>query len=327
MSGVSIADYYYKDVSSDSDEDLPLLEGFEESSARQRLLKSNYCSKVILNDEKQQELDLVVGINVSEEYPWKQVTRQSLLDCFTDDDPSPNVTRFRQKLSALEDTELVLAGYVPSLSLEGDDTFLFFENEDAAKEASKIIQQFEAFERRKIKKIFNKRPRPWKSAGSEKEVELQIEKQRTNVAEVEIQLMYPVGQAYKPFEHRFVNDARDGYVELIPKPDEISTLSRTKIDVGIQTAPRRIELEQQTDPTFPANAWTQYFYEIKQEEINEKEIQEEVTQESEEKVESGDEMDADKGTDESKDDESIIPSEAIQKLFEALEFNAIDMYR
>lgn len=205
----------------------------------------------------------MVGINVSEEHPWKQVTRQSLLDCFTEDDADLEIRNFREKLLLLEDTELILVGYAPTLSLAGDDTFLFFEDEESAKEATKIIQKFEAFERRKIKKILHKRARPWKSGGSEKEVDLQIEKRRTNLAEVEIQLLYPIGQAYKSLEHRFADDARDGYVEIVPKKEEMKTLMRTKIDVGIQTAPRRVELEQQTDPTFPANAWTQYFYEIR----------------------------------------------------------------
>lgn len=199
---------------------------------------------------------------MSEEHPWKQVARQDLLDCFAEDDPALEVQKFREKLLLLEDTEVVLAGYAPTLSLSGNDTFLFFEDEDTAREASLIIQKLEAVERRKIKKTLHKHARPWKSGGSEKEVDLQAEKCRTHVAEVEIQLLYPVGQPHKPFEHRFADDARDGYVELVPRKEDINTLKRTKIDVGIQTAPRRIELEQQTDPTFPANAWTQYFYEI-----------------------------------------------------------------
>lgn len=204
-----------------------------------------------------------MGINVSEEHPWKQISRDTLLDCFTEDDSVPEIRKFREKLLHSEDTELILVGYAPTLSLSGDETFLFFEDEESAKEASKIIQKFEAFERRKIKKILHKHARPWKSGGSEKEVDLQIEKRRTNLVEVEIQAFYAIGQAHKPFEHRFADDARDGYVELVPRKEEIKTLKRTKIDVGIQVAPQRIELEQQTEPTFPANAWTQYFYEIR----------------------------------------------------------------
>lgn len=174
-------------------------------------------------------------------------------------DETTEIEEFREKLLLLKEDAVVLVGYAPSLT---PDTFVFFEDEENAKEACEIIRRLEATNRRFLKKSIFKYSRPWRTLGSEKEVNLQIPKARSQTVEIEIQRLDSGRRTYRPFEHRFSNDVRDGYVELVPKNEEFNPLTRKRINLPIQSAPRRIDLEQQTDPTFPSNAWTQYLYEI-----------------------------------------------------------------
>lgn len=179
-------------------------------------------------------------------------------------DSTPELIEFKMKISQMHDDDLVLIGYAPTLS-EDADTFLFFENEDAAKEASELIEKLEAHERQRAKKAIIKQPRQWKSMGSEKEVELTAFRPKTQVLDVEVQSVYPINHPHEPFQFRFVNDVRDGYVELVPrKTISFTNLNRKRVDMFVQSALPRIDLDQQTDPTFPANAWSQYLYEIGQ---------------------------------------------------------------
>lgn len=242
------------------------MHGFNEHSARDRLIGFPNCTRLVLTNEQQRNLGLEIGVNVTEEHPWKQVKKQKILDYLSENETqSEKIKDFRAKLRQLDnddDDEPILVGYVPALSTDGSESFLFFEDEESAKAASRIIQQFEAYERRKLKKILIKYPRPWKTGGSEKDVDLQLDKKPINRTKVEIQRLCLSRRSYQPFEFRFADDVRDGYVELISKIDKTNVLTRRRVNVAVQTAPRRIDREQQTDPTFPANAWSQYFYEI-----------------------------------------------------------------
>lgn len=240
-----------------------MLAEFNEASARRRLLSPKVCTKVTLNSDQQHYLSLEVGINVTEEHPWRQVRKQLILDYLPEGDDIPTeVSDLREKLEDFDDDDLIIVCYVSALSTEESDTFAFFANAAAVKDIGTLIQQFEACGRQKLKKLLYKRARPWKSHGSENEVNLQLEKLRTNKVEVEIQRLCSNQMSHRTFDFRLAGDVRDGYVELVPRKDDIRNLERKRIDIGIQTAPRRINVEQQTDPTFPANAWTQYFYEV-----------------------------------------------------------------
>lgn len=199
-------------------------------------------------------------MNVTEEHPWKQISKETLLDTLTDE--STEIEEFREKLLLLDENALVLVGYAHDASTDDKDVFVFFENEDEARDASDIIKRLEAFDRQYLRKSLHKYSRPWRSLGSEKEVNLQIHKKRIETVEVEIQRLDAGRRAHKPFQHRFADDIRDGYVELVPKHDEDDILQRRRINLPIQSAPQMVSIAQQTDPTFPANAWTQYLYEI-----------------------------------------------------------------
>lgn len=250
--------------SDSDDEDKALLEGFNALSARNRLVSYDHCHKIILDQDLQKELQLEVGIHVSEENPWKQIRKQVLLDYLpVETCASPDVAELRLKLNELCDDSLVLVGYAAAITdVDDTNTYLFYADPETAKESVSLIRRLEAFNRQQVNKTIFKYPRPWKSLGSEIEVDLQLEIKRTDKIEVEIQRLYDSNKAPEPLSFRFAEDVRDGYVELVPKTKNMDVVMRKRVSVAIQSAAQRVESEQQTIPTFPANAWSQYWYEL-----------------------------------------------------------------
>lgn len=250
--------------SDSDDEDQALLDGFNELSARNRLVCYDHCMKIVLNHDMQRCLQLEVGVHVSEENPWKQIRKQLLLDYLPDgENASLGVAELRLKLNQLSDDALVLVGFAAAITdVDAADTFLFFVDPESAKESMSLIQRLEAFERQKVNKTIFKYARPWKSLGSEAEVDLQVEVKRKDRMEVEIQRLYVANESPAPLSFRFAEDVRDGYVELVPKSKNMNIVLRSRVSVAVQSAAQRIDTEQQTDPTFPSNQWSQYWYEL-----------------------------------------------------------------
>lgn len=156
---------------------------------------------------------------------------------------------------------MVLVGYIPTVS-GNEDYFLFFQNDTIAREASEIIEKLEACERRKSNRSIFKRSRPWKSLGSEREVDFLVDRENKKSVDVDVQCIYKINQAHTPFTQRMVADARDGYIDLILKKGVFTNLERKRVDFPIQSSAKRVTREQQTDPTFPSDEWSQYLYEI-----------------------------------------------------------------
>lgn len=251
--------------SDSDDEDKALLDGFNALSARNRLICYDHCIKCVLDHELQKALQLEVGVHVTKENPWKQIRKETLLD-YLPIDRQPEINELRLKLNDLSNDAPVLVGFAAAMTdIENTDTFLFYADQDAAKESVSLIQRLEAFERQRVNKAIYKYPRPWKSLGSELEVNLQVEIKRKDKTEVEIQRLFPSNRAAAAasLSFRFAEDVRDGYVELVPKHKYgTDFVVRNKVSAAVQSAARRVDSEQQTDPTFPANAWSQYSYEL-----------------------------------------------------------------
>lgn len=233
-------------------------------SARNRLTSYDFCTKLVLDQDQQKGLQLEIGVHISEENPWKQVRKEALLDYLPDDETGPpEVAEFRMRLLELESDALVLVGFAAAITdIENTDTFLFYADPEAAKESISLIQRLEAFERQRVKRTIFKYARPWASLGSEAEVDLQVEAKQTDKVEVEIQRLYSNNRPPAQLSFRFAEDVRDGYVELVPKHKDIGVVMRSTVSVAVQCAAQRVETEQQTHPTFPANAWSQYAYEL-----------------------------------------------------------------
>lgn len=270
-----------------------------------------------------------VGSNLSHENPWKQISKQYLEDHLSTDTYEMKV--LKEKLKEIENDPLLLIGYVPHLSDETHDTFIIYLDELTCKEASEIIKRLEAVERRKIVKSIVKYPRPYQSMGSENEVD--VKTYRKNLVDVELQSVYPMRYSKAEFGFRFADDVRDGYAELLPnKKHPIENVQRRMIDRAIQSGSMKVTHEQQTDPTFPTNAWSQYLYDM-EEELQKTKDAETETIASEQTKEDDDEplmFRRKKSKEEIPVVEIIeepVVSEQVEELLEILKFNQIDMYR
>lgn len=281
--------------------------------------------------EQQRDMFIEVGANLSHENPWKQISKQYLEDHLSTDTYEMRV--LKDKLKEIEDDPVLLIGYVPHLSDETKDTFTIYLDELTCKEASEIIKRLEAVERRKITKSIVKYPKPYTSMGSENEVDMFVRTKRTNLVDVELQSVYPMRYTNANFGYRLTDAVRDGYAELTPgKKVQIENVHRIMIDRSIQSGALKVTGEQQTDPTFPTNAWTQYLYDMDEEIQKLKDAETETVVSEQAKEE--DDMPMMFRRKKSKEDAPVVEkveepkvSKQVEELLEILEFNQVDMYR
>lgn len=241
---------------------------FDTALAWEALLTLPSCQEMMLKEPVQKILNLKVGLNVTEEFPWKQITFRKLRDVF---DEIPNGQVLHNTFQSYQLDDHVLVGYAPLITQSMDDApagdpFVLYVDPADAKLALTIIRNIETFERLLMNKRLFKQPRKWVSLGSEDEVNLTLTHRHYEAVEVEIQSVYPLTiPANKEFSPRLSGDARDGYVELLPPEGaNFENVFRRRITVGIQSSFPRVDVEQQTDPTFPTNAWAQYLYEVEE---------------------------------------------------------------
>jgi dynein intermediate chain 3, axonemal len=259
---------------------------------------------------------------VSADQPWKQLRKELFQDFLL---ATPEFVELKEHIRRMEEEQLVLVGYAPELSANDEDMFIVFNNERVAKEASEMIQKMEAFERQRAKNTVFKAARTWKSMGSEQEVDRFLLRQEFDTVDLELQSVYPVKHSKNAeFSFRKVEDARDGYVELVPGRLKFDNVLRKRIDASVQSAPPRVATEQQTDPTFPTNAWSQYLYEINEGITAATSTEKATSEEPDLFVEEPVALLPDQ-TDE--DRVEVTASSQVEELLKTLEFNQIDMYR
>uniref|UniRef100_A0A182N0U4 WD repeat-containing protein 63 n=1 Tax=Anopheles dirus TaxID=7168 RepID=A0A182N0U4_9DIPT len=296
------------------DEEVSMIVGFEESDARQKLHHFPKCSRLVISPDLQAELGMEIGTAVSAEHPWKELKKEIL------EDHLPGKTKvqrqLKDKLKEMEPGRLILVGYLPDQSTEEEDLFAVFTDGRETREARELIRRLELLERLSAAAAMRKRPRRWQSRGSEPHVECFVPHRRTNVVNVESQSIFPAqrGSTYR-FRLRLVDDARDGYVELVPRT-AFRTIVRKSVDFGVQLRPQKVHKHQQTDPTFPTNAWSQYLYEIAGSEQRTATTSTAATTTA---AVATDARPPSPGT--------IRPSGHVEQLLQTLEFNQIDMYR
>lgn len=278
-------------------------------------------------------MHIEIGVNLSNEHPWKQISKQFMEDHIATD--TFELKTLKEKLAQLEGDPLLLVGYCPHLSGEDGDTFIFYLDETTCKDASEIVRRLEAAERRKIKQTIVKRSKPYVSMGSEMEVDLFVKSRRMNLVDLEMQSVYPMRFSdRKKFQLRLSGDVKDGYAELVPgKKIEFQNVVRKLVDRGAQSAALKTTQDVQTQPVFPTNAWSQYLYSYDTEPLKEKETETEIVEPDEDKEERSSlilERKKSKAKEEPvevKPVEVPTPSRQIEKLLDILEFNEIDLYR
>ncbi|XP_050074331.1 dynein axonemal intermediate chain 3-like [Anopheles maculipalpis] len=307
------SDTYSKHNFEPDDEEVSMIFGFEENDARQKLHNFPKCSRLVISPDLQAELGMEIGTAVSVEHPWKEIKKEML------EDHLPGKTKvqrqLKDKLKDMETGKLILVGYLPDQSTEEEDLFAVFTDNRETREARELIRRLELVERLAAAAAMRKKPRRWQSRGSEQDVENFIPLQRTNVVNVESQSIYPAQRvgSFRRFQLRMVGDARDGYVELVPKT-VFRNIVRKSIDFGVQLRPQKVHTFQQTDPTFPTNAWSQYLYEIG----SEPKMSTTTTTATTTTAAAGSVGPT---------GQPVSPSDHVEQLLHTLEFNQIDMYR
>ncbi|XP_068142410.1 dynein axonemal intermediate chain 3 [Drosophila tropicalis] len=292
------------------------------------LLSMSTCQKVMVPEAAQKALKIEVGINVTQEFPWKQVQFKDLRDILFEE--LENVAELTKMFRGFNPEHYILIGYCPILTESDDDPpegdpFIFFISGKEAKLAMGIIQNMEAFERWRMRRRLRKKPRRWVSQGTEDEMEILVERFRDEPVDVEIQSVYPIQKPkHVAFDYRMARDVRDGVIELLPNENiKFDNIIKKRITVAVQSAPARVDREQQTNPTFPSNAWSQYLYEIDDADL---ELDESDVEEDDGKVKS------------TSRNPTPLPEEVVDKpppemsdqinlLLNTLEFNQIDSYR
>ncbi|KAH8270215.1 hypothetical protein KR018_005957, partial [Drosophila ironensis] len=282
------------------------------------------CQKVMVSERVQKLLKIEVGINVTQEFPWKQVLFKDLRDVLFEE--LENASDLTKKCKGFNSEHYVLIGFCPLLTeAEEDppegDPFIFYSSVRESKLAMGIIQNMEHFERWRMQRRLRKKPRRWVSLGTEDEMTILVEHFKDEPIDVEIQSVYPIQMPrHVAFDYRMTRDVRDGVIELLPNENiKWDNVTKKRVTVAVQSAPATVQREQQTNPTFPSNAWSQYLYEIDDDDL---ELDESEVDEEEEKKKA-----------QTKGPVVVVPkpppemSSQIQLLLNTLDFNQIDSYR
>nr|XP_036672136.1 dynein intermediate chain 3, axonemal [Drosophila suzukii] len=318
--------YFKKFKEPDSDEEVGDPRNlFNIQESWRTLMSLSSCQKVMVSDKVQKILKIEVGINVTQEFPWKQVQFKDLRDVLFDE--LENSAELMKKFKNFNPDHYVLMGFCPLLTEQDDDPpegdpFIFYSSIKESKMALSIIQNMEHFDRWRMQRRLRKKPRRWVSQGTDEEMTIMVERFKDEPIDVEIQSVYPIQMPrHVAFDYRMTRDVRDGVIELLPNENiKWDNVTKKRVNVSVQSAPPKIDREQQTNPTFPSNAWSQYLYEIDDEDL---ELDETDVDEEEEKKKAQ----AKPGTYVEPEKPPPEMSAQIEMLLNTLDFNQIDSYR
>ncbi|XP_045494443.1 dynein axonemal intermediate chain 3 [Colias croceus] len=211
--------------------------------------------KIVIGEETQNQIELVIGTHVNAQFPWKSVNKAKVMETI---DLGGELSEFFQLKGLLEayPGEEILMGYIVDESKDVDEFYVCCTNE--AKEHCK--QQSDRFIRRqekKLEKAVQKKPRPWKCLGSDKELKELIPINQRPLMEIEIRAKFPKENDPKTLQVRDTNSSRDGYIELTPYRQKFNSVFRRRVDCATQAAPPMIHSHAQTLLKYPQNMWTQ----------------------------------------------------------------------
>ncbi|KAF2880133.1 hypothetical protein ILUMI_26044 [Ignelater luminosus] len=216
-------------------------------------------TKIALSPTLQQVLGCVVDNDVTAEKPWKYVPKYKIEDNLELHDKSSEFLPIKAEIAKYAGQELLL-GYVTQA---GTDVDLFYIclTEAAENEVSRIL---DIIQKRQEERMYNSVYRPimqWVSLGSENDVDEMLILCNRPLLEVEVESKYPIMPHKVQFRFRLVQNANDGYTELLASRSTFNNLYKKQIDVATQVTPAVVTNEAQTVCTYPRNMWTQYHYE------------------------------------------------------------------
>jgi len=211
--------------------------------------------RVRLDPEIQRQLGCSLGEHVFPEYPWAFVSRDAVLSVanVTGSSLEPH----RGKIEAYRDNSF-LVGYA-SIQLIACD-FAICLTEDARLAIARRNADISKSIRREVARRIRRPAGPWKSLGSESELDEERVRNARELYEVEVRLPFELLGLNRSLCDRSSGDSRDGYVELISR-ENFENIEKRRVSKTTQTHLKLRDAEVQTYPGHPKNAWTQYAYE------------------------------------------------------------------
>ncbi|XP_011700418.1 PREDICTED: WD repeat-containing protein 63-like [Wasmannia auropunctata] len=210
---------------------------------------------VSLDPKIQRELGCSVGEHVFLEYPWAYVSREVVLRLASV--AGSSLEPYRDRIEAYGgDTFLV--GY-SSTELTGRD-FVICLTEDARSAIVRRNADINKEIRSKIIQTIEKTGRSWKYLESETIVDEDLVGSTREFFEMDVCLPTKSLGLNRQLCDRSSEGSWDSYVELIPY-ERFENVERKCVSKMIQTHFEPREIEVQTYPGYPKNAWTQYSYE------------------------------------------------------------------
>lgn len=226
-------------------------------------------SKIILSPLTQKIIGCVIGEHVTVESPWLFLKKEVIEDNLELHQKSSEFLPLMEEIKNYPEPEILLR-YVATESHTHDvfylvhdiDTKTFFLEHNKNEQI-----QLETV----LKNSINRPIGRWESLGSEEEISESIVSLTRPLYSTVIKSKFPITNKKVTFRMRKVEDAIDGYVELLQdKAHPIQNVIKKRLDVSIQANPLKISNESQTNSTFPTNVWTQYEYKFEEKETNDK---------------------------------------------------------
>lgn len=211
--------------------------------------------KVILGEETQIQIEMVIGTHINAQYPWKSIPKAKIMETIDIGNELSEFFPLKAEIIAY-DAEEILLGYIVDESKDVDEFYVCCtkEAQDHCKQQSdRYIRRQE----KKLEKSVHKKPRPWKSLGSEIELKEQKPINTRPLMEIEIQTKFPTVYQPKMFNVRDTNSSRDGYIELTPYRQKFNLIFQRKVDCASQAATAKADSMAQTILKYPQNKWTQ----------------------------------------------------------------------
>lgn len=211
--------------------------------------------RVSLVPEAQRELGCSVGEHVFLEYPWAFAPREAVLRLAKT--PGSSLEPHREKIEAYSG-DTFLMGYSSTQLIAHD--FVICLTEDARSAMIRRNADISKKIRCEVVQKIRKTGGPRKSLGSETELDDSLVRNARDFFEVEV--CFPVsslGSSRELFD-RTSKDSWDSYVELLPC-ESYENIEKKRIPKMVQTHFEPRDIEVQTYPGNPKNAWTQYIYE------------------------------------------------------------------
>ncbi|XP_061711497.1 dynein axonemal intermediate chain 3 [Cydia pomonella] len=211
--------------------------------------------RIAIGEETQIQIEMVMGQDITPQSPWKLVSKAKIMENIDVGGELSEFFPLKAELEAYTQNE-VLMGFIEDDSNDLDEFYVCttVESRDHCKFQSEKFLKRQA---KKLEKAVQKKPRPWKSLGSEKEITELIPVNTRPFIELEIKTAFPTVYQPNKFSVRDSSSVRDGYLELTPYRQKFNCVFQRRIDTEVQANPARITRYAQTELRYPQNVWTQ----------------------------------------------------------------------